>query len=85
MNDLMRYPFGTISKTFYSGLSFGLFKSFAPPPVFVSFRSLRSLCFICIKREGGGKDINKSRSTREVEDRLFVGISTRFALALLAN
>ncbi len=31
MNDLVRYPFGTISKSFYSGLPFGLFMSFPPP------------------------------------------------------
>ena len=31
MNDFMRYPFGTISKSFYSGLPFGLFMSFPPP------------------------------------------------------
>jgi hypothetical protein len=59
INDLFRYPFGTISKSFYSVLPFGSFMSFAPPPVFLSFRSLRSLSFICIKQEGGGKDINK--------------------------
>jgi hypothetical protein len=31
MNDLVRYPFGTISKSFYSVLPFGLFMSFPPP------------------------------------------------------
>jgi hypothetical protein len=36
-----------------------------PPPVFLSFRSLRSLSFICIKREGGGKDINKPNGNPE--------------------
>jgi hypothetical protein len=55
INDLVRYPFGTISKSFYSVFPFGLFMYFAPPPVFLSFRSLRSLSFICIKREGEEK------------------------------
>jgi hypothetical protein len=31
MNDLVRYPFGTISKSFYSVLPFCLFMSFATP------------------------------------------------------
>jgi hypothetical protein len=31
MNDLVRYPFGTISKSFYSALPLGLFVSFPPP------------------------------------------------------
>jgi hypothetical protein len=31
MNDLVRYPFGTLSKSFYSGLPFGLFMSFPLP------------------------------------------------------
>ena len=67
MNDLVRYPFGTHSKSFYSGLPFGLFMSFAPPPVFLFFRSLRSLSFICIKREGGEKDINNNISKKKRE------------------
>ena len=35
MNDLMRYPFGTISKSFYSGLPFRLFMVYLllPPPL----------------------------------------------------
>jgi hypothetical protein len=48
MNDLVRYPFGTISKSFYSGLPFGLFMSFPPPSqldytiaiVFISYAKL---------------------------------------------
>ncbi len=31
MNDLVRYPFGMISKSFYSALPLGLFTSFHPP------------------------------------------------------
>jgi hypothetical protein len=31
MNDLVRYPFETISKSFYSALPLGLFMSFSPP------------------------------------------------------
>ena len=38
---------------------------FAPPSVFLSFRSLRSLSFICIKRHGGEKDMNKPNGNTE--------------------
>ncbi len=46
MNDLVRYPFGTISNSFYSVLPLGFFMSFAPPTIFLSFPSLCSLFFI---------------------------------------
>ena len=46
MNDLVRYPFGTISKSFYSVLPFGLFMSFAPPSR--SFVFSLSPFFLCI-------------------------------------
>ncbi len=38
MNDFMRYPFGTISKSFYSGLPFGLFMSFPPPSCLIHIK-----------------------------------------------
>jgi hypothetical protein len=38
MNDLVRYPFGTISKSFYSGLPFGLFMSFPPPSCLIHIK-----------------------------------------------
>jgi hypothetical protein len=38
---------------------FVYFCLFVSPPVFLSFRSLRSLFFLCFKREGERKDINK--------------------------
>ena len=44
------------------------FNVFSPPPapLFLSFRSLRSLFFIFIKREGGGKDIKYWQNPRNV-------------------
>jgi hypothetical protein len=73
MNDLMRYPFGTISKSFYSGLPFRLFMVYlllSPPPtrlIHIKDKERRPVgeSEKTKIREGGAKDINKPNGNPE--------------------
>ena len=55
MNDLVRYPFGTISKSFYSVLSLGLFVSFPHPSRLIHIKN-RELRERKDKNTGGGSE-----------------------------
>ena len=53
MNDLVRYLFGTIFKSFYSALPFCLFMSFAPPSSIFVF-SFSPFFVLYMFQTGGG-------------------------------
>jgi hypothetical protein len=67
MNDLVRYPFGTLSKSFYSGLPFGLFMSFPPPSHLIHIKDKE-------RRERKDKKIREG-SNRGIPKELFLTIS----------
>ena len=59
INDLVRYPFETISKSFYSALPLGLFTSFSPPSRLKHIKNKERNERKEKILEGGVKDINK--------------------------